>query len=540
MIKFIAENIMHKKRYLAIYITFFIISVFIALLNPKILRELKNYCSVICVLTALMAVIFLFRHSKRSRLTKRIGFFMLAVSVFCLGFVYAAAYNFLHIDNIRDFEGGNSLIFGTVSSEPKPTAGGKHIGCQIDVSYIESDGRQLRDTGRIMLYLPFSDNCEVKFGDGITFTAAPQLPSDDIDGFNFNKALLSRGCTLMCNAKEYQIYEADKNPVQRLMYLGHILRVKISEYAEHSFQSGDMRELFKGILTGIKLDMPDDLYNNLTASGLIHIAAVSGLHIGFLFLILESIPGIIPLRIREIAIILTFIIYADIAMFTPSVCRAIITISLFLLSKLIYRTADAPTSLFCAAAILVLYNPYIIYSTSFMLSFAASLSLLIYIKPFSGLNKILSDKTVGLFTRHIKNRAHIPIYKNKLHKFLDMFAVPAACQILVIPLSVCYFGGIGFGTILGNIIVIPCTMIVFSAGIINFVIYLIMPTVSKVISSLIIYLPLKIICYLAAKLSCFYINIEPNVSMPVHISYLLLSALLYYILSLSCKKRQRI
>lgn len=537
MIKFIAENIMHKKRYLAIYIIFFIISVFISSSNPKILAASKNYVPLICVLTAAAAVIFLFKHSKRNILTKRIGYFMLAVSVFCLGFIHTLAYNTLCIDNISEFAGRDSLIFGTVCSEPKPTDSQIHIGCTVDVSHIESDGHCLKDAGKIMLYLPYSDDCTIKFGDGITFTSIPALPSDNIDGFNFRRMLLSQGCTLTCSTKAYEIYESGKSSVLHPAYLGQTLRRKINEYADCSFQSDDIRELFKGILTGIKTDMPEDLYGNLSASGLMHIAAVSGLHIGFLFLVLEYILGFIPLRLRGFAIIPLFIVYADIAMFTPSVCRAVITISLILLSRFVYRCTDAPTSLFCAAAILILYNPYIIYSASFTLSFAAALSLLIYIKPLSGLNKIISDKTINLFSGLFHSSTHISACKNLLHKFLNIFAVPVACQILVVPLIISYFGGIGLGAVLGNIIVIPCTMIVFSVGIINFIIYLIVPAVSKIISAFVLYLPLKIICVSAAKLSRFYISIDPTATAPVHIAYILFCALLYYVLSLSCQKQ---
>lgn len=535
MFRFCAERLMSRRRYLVIFVLVFVCADLIYLNNFSVFDLPKRLYLLGISLAA--ALICLYKFSKKPKVVRTFGFVFLAAAVFCAGILYASAYNKLFFSGVREFANNEADVYGTVCSEPKLTGSGKYIALKIDASYIESGENSVENKGRIMAFVPCGS--EINFGDGVKFTAKLLLPSENIDGFNYRNHLLSSGIVLTGFPKAYETYTARPTVMSRFMYFGHIVREKVGDYTEYVIRDSDASALLKGIMLGIKDDFSDLLYNSLSGAGLMHIAAVSGLHIMFLCAILERILGVVKFRLRGIFIIPLLIVFACVAAFTPSVLRAVIMVSIVLTARLLLKDADSLTSLFFAALVLIILNPYVIYSLSFCLSFAASLSLLIFVRPLSMWNRIISMKIVKLFrVRDDKKEKFIGVSE----KILDCFSVPIACQILVIPLSVYYFGGVSPGAVIGNIIVIPCTMIAFSAGLINFVLYLIFPFAARICAIVVLYIPLKVICAAAAALKGTRINANPEFApgAVTFTAYILFCAALYYIITIRAEDKLKL
>ncbi len=149
--------------------------------------------------------------------------------------------------------------------------------------------------------------------------------------------------------------------------------------------SEDSRAFLKGIVFGDKSEIEEDVLKefNLNSSG--HILAVSGLHIGFLYALLRLLSGSKTTWPISVAIISVLLIYAEMTMWSASVVRAIIVMSINLLSFNLNRRFDLLSSLASAAIIILICRPYMLFNAGFQLSFAAMLAIAFLGKRLSAL-----------------------------------------------------------------------------------------------------------------------------------------------------------
>ena len=151
------------------------------------------------------------------------------------------------------------------------------------------------------------------------------------------------------------------------------------ESADAYLYGQDEKGLLIGILTGDRSEISNEGY----ASGFMHIAAVSGMHISYLLLFITAILSMfhLPKRLAAIITIPCLVIFAAAAQFTPSVCRAVFMMSVFLLSGILRRSSDSLTAIGMAALTLIISNPYYLDNASFLLSFGATVGILVFYGP---------------------------------------------------------------------------------------------------------------------------------------------------------------
>lgn len=105
--------------------------------------------------------------------------------------------------------------------------------------------------------------------------------------------------------------------------------------------------------------------------GVIHAVSVSGLHMSLIYSVLEGTIGFIP------AIFVSFI-YIVFTGLQASAIRAFLMIFLARLSKKIYKNYDSLSSISFAGIILIALRPYYITDLGFILSFLATLGIILY------------------------------------------------------------------------------------------------------------------------------------------------------------------
>ncbi|MBQ2895514.1 MAG: ComEC/Rec2 family competence protein, partial [Oscillospiraceae bacterium] len=140
----------------------------------------------------------------------------------------------------------------------------------------------------------------------------------------------------------------------------------------------DCAPFHTSLLSGDKTALYNDLdnYYALSRAGLMHITAVSGMHVSFLvgFVLL-----LFPDRRRSAALLLPGLaLFAAVTGFTPSVMRAVFMQLCLLLAPLVKRESDPLTSLLLILAILLAVNPQAAGSVSLQLSFAATLGIVLF------------------------------------------------------------------------------------------------------------------------------------------------------------------
>lgn len=151
---------------------------------------------------------------------------------------------------------------------------------------------------------------------------------------------------------------------------------------------GDRREygVAKAMLLGVRDDLDAELMRAYSASGAIHVLSVSGLHVGIVFVLLGSVLNFLKKRGRAgtwtgIGLKLLFLwSYAVVTGLSPAVLRSAAMFSLFILAEAFKRPPTPYNTLFASAFGLLLYDPFLLASAGFQLSYLAVLGL-IYLQP---------------------------------------------------------------------------------------------------------------------------------------------------------------
>jgi len=204
--------------------------------------------------------------------------------------------------------------------------------------------------------------------------------------------------------------------------------------------------LLKGLILADRSEIDYRTKESFVNSGVIHVLAVSGLHVGFIVLIFMFIFSRISVYPRTFLIILGLIAFLLITNSPASVFRATIMIVVMFLAYLSNRNYSSLNSLAIAALILLLINPNEIFNPGFQLSFSAVLSILV-IYP------ILSSK--------IKT-------ENKVLKYLFLFlAVSFSAQVGTLPFTLIYFQKLSIISLLANFFVIPLIGIIIGLGVLT-------------------------------------------------------------------------
>ncbi len=142
---------------------------------------------------------------------------------------------------------------------------------------------------------------------------------------------------------------------------------------------GDAGAVAAAVLTGDKSGVSQDILRSFRVAGLSHLLAVSGLHVTILtqFLLLFLTLLRCPRRLSGIVCMAFLVLFCAFAGFTASVVRAAVMASALFMARLFYRRYDPVNAVSFSALIICVANPSALVSLSFILSFAATLSIVL-------------------------------------------------------------------------------------------------------------------------------------------------------------------
>ena len=142
------------------------------------------------------------------------------------------------------------------------------------------------------------------------------------------------------------------------------------------------RQLLCGLAFGDKTLMTNYDSNVLSQTGIAHVFAVSGLHVGFVIAFVMALINLINLKFRlpkilQLALVSVFtLFYAMMCGFAFSVIRSVVMGLLSVAAIIYYENYSAKSALVYAAFICVLLEPYALCNIGFQLSFLATFALL--------------------------------------------------------------------------------------------------------------------------------------------------------------------
>lgn len=209
------------------------------------------------------------------------------------------------------------------------------------------------------------------------------------------------------------------------------------------YPSGTSAPLVKALLTGDRSALPEEIVSIFRKSGAAHVLALSGLHLGMIYIILMKLT--MPLGLfrkargaRSILIILICSLYVKATGASPSLVRAFIFILLNESAKILERKARPKNLLAAAATIQLAIKPSSIAAISFQLSYSAIL---------------------GIFLIFPILRSFYPSSgkKNPFRWIWESASLSISCQVFTAPLAWHYFQSFPKYFLLTNLIALPLT-----------------------------------------------------------------------------------
>lgn len=145
--------------------------------------------------------------------------------------------------------------------------------------------------------------------------------------------------------------------------------------------------LVKSMLLGRRDDLGPDLLNSYVVSGTVHVLSVSGLHVGILFVMLAKLLGGLKRRkwgavLYGPVVVVVLVTYALITGLSPSVIRATLMCIIWVVAELVNRKHNSINTLAISAFLILLIDPFAIYSVGFQLSYAAVVGILLFYPLF--------------------------------------------------------------------------------------------------------------------------------------------------------------
>lgn len=298
-------------------------------------------------------------------------------------------------------------------------------------------------------------------GDDVLFVARlekPQNKHDLPDEWDMENFLYHQGITATAYILPEEITIIGQN--DNLLWDIRRLQHQIISLLGASLLSDDTTEFLIATITGDDELLLDETRQNYSTAGLAHILALSGLHVGIIALVIAII--LFPLTLmgyKNTRLIITIVLlwgYAIMTGLTPSVTRAVIMSTLYLIGLIIQRRHNSINALCFAALLILLFSPLQLYSAGFQLSFAAVITILLFTHRINPINRkyrvwyyitsmacVSISATLGTAMISIYYFHSFPVYfllGNVLVIFLLPFIIGGG--ILLILLEACGFSSI--------------------------------------------------------------------------------------------------
>ncbi|MCB0035320.1 MAG: DNA internalization-related competence protein ComEC/Rec2, partial [Anaerolineales bacterium] len=228
--------------------------------------------------------------------------------------------------------------------------------------------------------------------------------------------------------------------------------------------------LLSGILLGVGHAMPPAIVSDFQVTGITHIVVISGFNIAIIAGIFVRLGD--PLfgkRGAAVFAIVGIVLYTILVGADPSVVRAAVMGSAYVIAqRLLGRPSVSLGSLFLAAFVMTVVNPLALWDIGFQLSFAATLSLMLYADP-------LIKRTRDWLNRRFER----PTTEQILGVLSEAVLVTVAAQILTLPLLMYYFQQISLISLVANAFILPAQSGVMLWGGLATIVGMVIPAVGQ-------------------------------------------------------------
>ena len=317
---------------------------------------------------------------------------------------------------------------------------------------LNSQGRRVKVSGNVLVYWPKRSNANkplLAYGDEIWIvgTILPMPSAAFPEDFDFKAVMRYQDVQHQLFLQEGS-WKWVGNGGSKIYELGFYIRnTLVSEFAR--IFEPKTAAMMSSLLLGYRQEMDKESVAAFSATGTMHVLAVSGLHVGLIYLLLVLLFAgkhrVTKLNIAQaMAVIAMLWFFALITGLSPSVIRACAMFSIIEIGRsILYRQSNLLNSLFTAAFIQLLFQPLNLIDAGFQLSYLAVAGIaIIYpsiIEWFQPGNRIL----------------------NYLYQ---MAALSVSATISTLPVTLYYFHTFPVWFIPANLIAVPISSLLIYLG----------------------------------------------------------------------------
>ena len=263
----------------------------------------------------------------------------------------------------------------------------------------------------------------------------------------------------------FLIRNSDNSPTASASYveeiaaeMGEKRKALTSKYVEQGL-SGDTYDIVAAMTLGEKKGISKEVRKTFSASGGAHILALSGMHLGILFMILTFL---LPTKRWPKISVLTelFAIWAFVFLigFQPSLVRAALMLTIYSIAKMLSRNTRSMDVLAFTAALLLVISPQWLFDVGFQMSFAAVTGILVL---YGTIFRFLTyrEKDAG------QPSAWVACRRVLFDGIVGLVVISFTAQLGVAPLVAYYFGNFPTFFLLTNFIVTPAAFLIIALAI---------------------------------------------------------------------------
>ncbi|MDI6703229.1 MAG: ComEC/Rec2 family competence protein [bacterium] len=303
------------------------------------------------------------------------------------------------------------------------------------------------------------------FGDRIKLTTMLYLPKrpKKTDDFDYRSYLARKNIYALGKASGEEVTKLGRGKVNPILGFAMLIKHKMIEIIRRTMPE-EASSLLLGIMLGEQKVLSYKLRQIFMETGVFHILAVSGLHVGLVGFIVFGFGRKIlrfPRKFTAGLTIFSIVLYTLITGLRPSVVRAGIMAAGTLSCLLIDRSSGIYNRLSLACLIILLANPKGLFDVGFQLSFIATFGI-IYLTTY--FDKCFRRHLPLKIEEEVKSQ-HIRLYLKPLFKWIGvMLMVSISAQLTIIPLLSYYFQRIPLYSVVANLWVVPLVGVLLGLG----------------------------------------------------------------------------
>jgi len=333
------------------------------------------------------------------------------------------------------------------------TAKSRSYKCEGIIEAVYDNGKAIPAVGKILIYLSKdSISSSLNYGDEIIINQPIQKirNSGNPGAFNYERYAAFQQVFHNVFLKGDEVVLLKQKNINLFWKIIFSSQKYIIDVLQKNLPADkNITGIAEALLIGYKEDLDKDLVQAYSNTGVVHIIAISGLHLGLIYIMLVWIFGRLPFikrsRFLKVLLILGSLwFFSLLTGASASVLRSAVMFTCIVIGKNYFTQTSIYNSLAASAFLLLAYNPYFLWDVGFQLSYLAVIGIVWLQQPIYR-------------SLYIKNK--------QLDKLWNMIAVTLAAQVITFPICIYYFHQFPNLFLITNLLAVPLSTVILFAEI---------------------------------------------------------------------------